>query len=81
MRIISHLTTGDLDDEGLDNRDTIRGLINQGEPLVEQEQYRDDLEGTQRVIAGPNNTNGSRPRVEPSGLAANNSSEQRSDDV
>jgi hypothetical protein len=81
MRFFSHLATGDLDVGGLDNRDTTRGLIDQGEPVAEQEQYHDDPDGAQRAIVGPDNSNTNRPRVEPSPLAANNSSEQWGDNV
>jgi hypothetical protein len=74
-------STGGLDDEGPNNRDSIRGLIDQSEPVAEQEQYRDDLEGAQRRTVGLDNSNSNRLRVEPSGLAANNDSERWSDGV
>lgn len=69
-------STGGLVDQGLDNPDGIRGLIDQREPVVEQEQYHDDLEGDQRRTVGLDNSNSNRLRVEPSGLAANNDSER-----
>jgi hypothetical protein len=74
-------STGGLDDEGLGNRDGIRGLIDHREPAVEQEQYHDDLEGAQGRTVGLDNSNSNRLRVEPSGLVANNDSEPWSDGV
>jgi hypothetical protein len=81
MRFLSRLTTSDLDGENLDNRDITRGLIDQGELVVEQEQYHDDPDGAQRGIVGPDNTDNNRPRVEPSGLAADNDNVQWRDNA
>jgi len=76
VRFLSRFNTGDLDGEDLDNRDSTRGLIDQGEPLAEQEQYRDDVDDAPQGIVNSDNANINRLRVEPPGLPAGNSNEQ-----
>jgi hypothetical protein len=71
IRHLKRLTTSDLEGRGPANFATAR-LIDEGEEPIAQESYHDEPEGGHEPtgIAGTENTNSSRPRVQPSGLTA-----------
>ena len=79
MRSINGLNVGDLEDHPQITRANRRRLIEDGDSTNVQEHYRDEVEGGQDIV--PENGNSSRPRVEPSGLAAGDGGEQWRDDI
>jgi hypothetical protein len=75
IRHIKRLTTGGPEDGSTSNFAT-RRLIDEGEEPIVQESYHDEPESGHEHTAGTENTNGNRPRVQPSGLTGSESGEQ-----
>jgi hypothetical protein len=79
MHSFNSVNVGDLEDQSQITRANRRRLIEEGDTVGVQEQYRDEVEGNQNI--GRENGNSSRPRVEPSGLAAGDGGEQWREDM